>query len=171
MSSSCAAPWKHHWMAAVSRSRSVSYSLPNRLSCVICSTTASLPKSPAIKPVLPWWQSFCKTQIKEKSCRQNMISFVILSNRNILFRLHDFSFFITYKTGLVKNPLIAFYFISDKASSSATMITLGWSLKTEPGTCGVIGPFTTAFNASALSFPLTTSRIAFARRIVPTPIV
>ena len=71
-----------------------------------------------------------------------------------------FFFFITYKTGLVKNPLIAFYSISDKASSSATMITLGWSLKTEPGTCGVIGPFTTAFNASALSFPLTTSRIA-----------
>ena len=93
MSSSCAVPWKHHWMAAVSRSRSVSYSLPNRLSCVICSTTASLPKSPAIKPVLPWWQSFCKTQIKEKSCRQNMISFVVLSNRNIIFRLYDFSFY------------------------------------------------------------------------------
>ena len=72
-----------------------------------------------------------------------------------------FFFFITYKTGLVKNPLIAFYSISDKASSSATIITLGWSLKTEPGTCGVIGPFTTAFNAAALSFPLTTSRISF----------
>ena len=52
-----------------------------------------------------------------------MISFVVLSNRNILFRLYDF--FITYKTGLVKNPLIAFYSISDKASSSATMITFG----------------------------------------------
>lgn len=99
-SSSCAVPWKHHWMAAVSRSRSVSYSLPNRLSCVICSTTASLPKSPAIKPVLPWWQSFCKTQIKEKSCRQNMISFVVLSNRNIIFRLYDFSFLLHTKLDL-----------------------------------------------------------------------
>ena len=83
-----AAPWKHHWMAAVSRSRSVSYSLPNRLSCVICSTTASLQKSPAIKPVLPWWQSFCKTQIKEKPCRQN-----------IMF-LHDFSFLLHSKPDL-----------------------------------------------------------------------
>ena len=54
-----------------------------------------------------------------------MISFVVLSNRNIIFRLYDFFFFITYKTGLVKNPLIAFYSISDKASSSATMITFG----------------------------------------------
>ena len=79
---------------------SVSYSLPNRLSCVICSTTASLPKSPAIKPVLPWWQSFCKTQIKEKSCRQNMISFVVLSNRNIIFRLYDFSFLLHTKLDL-----------------------------------------------------------------------
>ena len=100
MLSSCAVPWKHHWMAAVSRSRSVSYSLPNRLSCVICSTTASLPKSPAIKPVLPWWQSFCKTQIKEKSCSQNMISFVVLSNRNIIFRLYDFSFLLHTKLDL-----------------------------------------------------------------------
>ena len=87
-------------VAAVSRSRSVSYSLPNRLSCVICSTTASLPKSPAIKPVLPWWQSFCKTQIKEKSCSQNMISFVVLSNRNIIFRLYDFSFLLHTKLDL-----------------------------------------------------------------------
>ena len=56
------------------------------------------------------------------------------------------------------------------AGSFAEGLNPSWA-KTEPGTCGVIGPFTTAFNAAALSFPLTTSRIAFARRIVPTPIV
>ena len=54
-----------------------------------------------------------------------MISFVVLSNRNIIFRLYDFSFLLHTKLDFVKNPLIAFYSISDKASSSATMITFG----------------------------------------------
>ena len=99
MLSSCAVPWKHHWMAAVSRSRSVSYSLPNRLSCVICSTTASLPKSPAIKPVLPWWQSFCKTQIKKKNRADKIFPLWFFQQASY------FVCFFTFKTGLVKNLL------------------------------------------------------------------
>ena len=63
------------------------------------------------------------------------------------------------------------YFINDIAASSATIVTSGCNLKIVPGTFGEICPQIVSFNACALSSPLTTTKIFFARMIVPIPML
>ena len=61
--------------------------------------------------------------------------------------------------------------IYGNASSSTTKVTSLWNCRMDAGTSGVTGPKKAFFTASALSFPEAISRIFFAFRMLPMPMV